>query len=700
MQTFDWNKAIAQASWMGMSRRSRTATIAASLATLGFVAGSAFARSPVPEQIQTVVNDDGFGNPHGLGNRFGNSFGEDLSFGAQSGPFTMSDAPLGEPGAPASSRPGPVLAGSAIANFSDGLLVVDADSGMLLRIDRGSDTATAQLDIGVGVSQLVVHPDGRRAFVVDRRHDEIVVVDLSSGLSRVDAYRTRAEPFGVSLTPDGSTLLVTTVADRSLSALDLATGLESWTLEIGPEPRGVAVSPDGREALVTFLTTGAVARVVLGGATQRASYVSLDAGTSRSPVDRARFVVTAGASRSPGPVDRALSDEGRSFARNAFAVGYVGHGLAVVPHQLSTPHLAGEGRVESSGYGGGDGFVAPISHRLAFLDTPDKGEGSSTRVAMASLLLHQPRALAYDARVDTLYVAGYGSDNVLAIANVSQASARGAWTSDVAVAGEACGPSGVTVDGSTGDIAVWCSLSQRVVWLGGATTDASPSPIRHTEQLANSHLSSAARRGRAMFRSGNNNKISTGGAMACSSCHAEVRADGLSWRLQGNNLQTPFLAGRLEGAHPFKWDGMDPTLHDSLINTVRRLGGSGITSTEAADIAAFLKTVDAPRVPTVDDIHAVARGQALFSGEVTGCATCHSGPLMTDQQSYDLTADLGKVDTPSLVGLATSAPYYHDGSAATLDALLRGNANVHGMGRISKLSDVEIHDLVQYLKTL
>ncbi|MEM6994737.1 MAG: c-type cytochrome, partial [Myxococcota bacterium] len=339
---------------------------------------------------------------------------------------------------------------------------------------------------------------------------------------------------------------------------------------------------------------------------------------------------------------------------------------------------------------------------LAFLSTPEQGGRSSTRVAMAQTNLHQPRAMAYDAKLDTLYVAGFGSDDVMALANVSQQTAHARWTSSVSSTTGQCGPTGLAVVAATGDVAVWCSLTQQVAWLDGGNDGRSAAPAvrRRTEQLAKSHLSAPARRGRDLFRSGNNLQISTGGAMACSSCHAEVRADGLSWRLQGNNLQTPFLAGRVEGAHPFKWDGKDPTLKDSLTNTVMRLGGNGITAGQAGDLAAFLKTVEAPRKPTVEDPAAVSRGKALFASSETGCATCHSGPLMTDQQSYDLSTDLGKVDTPSLVGLANSAPYYHDGSAATLDALMRGNANVHGMGRISKLSDAQVSDLVQFLKTL
>lgn len=677
-----WNKNSTRTSEHGMTRPLSIVTAAASLAGLALIAGSAIARSPVSHQkveIQEMA----------IPEQMHLQQGAFMDSPVPSQPLTLQGMPLGAPRAPASADQA-VLSGSPIASVDGGLLIVDADSGKLLRVAAGETTATAELEIGRGVSQVVVHPDGSRAFVADREHDEVVVIDLSSGLSRVDAYRTRTEPYGLAITPDGKSLLVTTVADRSLTALDLGTGSERWTIEVGPEPRGVAIAPDGSEALVTFLTTGAVARVGLAQtARPRASYISLDPGVRASVP-----------SRSGAPRETVHSDEGKSFARNAFAVGYVGHGLAVVPHQLSTPHLASDDvRVESSGYGGGNGFTSPITHRLAFLDTPEGGS-TGTRVTMGTTMLHQPRALAYDGRSDTLYVAGFGSDQVASVANVSQASVASGWVTGVTGAGGSCGPTGLAVVPDSGEVAVWCSLTRNVVWLAPDKDQTNPKVSRSTLALADSRLSTTAQRGRELFRTGNSAQLSQMGAMACSSCHAEVRADGLSWRLQGKNLQTPLLAGRIEGAHPFKWDGKDPTITDSLTNTVTRLGGSGISPTQAKELAAFLKTVDAPRKPAVADASAVARGKALFASDATGCATCHNGPLMTDQQSYDLSTDLGKVDTPSLVGLATSAPYYHDGSAATLDALLAGNANVHGMGRISKLSDGDIGDLVQYLKTL
>ncbi len=605
-------------------------------------------------------------------------------FGMAAAPdFALDGKPIGSGTAPASSQP-VGLHGSNIAVLGGDVIVADADSGELVRTTPDG-TVTASLAIGTGVSQLVLDPDAKRAYVADRGHDRVVVVDVSDGLVEVDAFRTPTEPFGLALSPDRSTLLVTAVADKTLSAIELSTGFERWSMTVGPEPRGVAISPSGNEALVTFLTTGVVGRVSLNNQDPRIEYVSLDPAAPQA---------------SPGMPSNAKrsGDEGRGFVRNAFAAIYAGNDVAVVPHQLSLPQVENpEAMGDSGGYGGGGAFASPITHRLAFLGMPDEGESGRVGTAFAITNVHQPRAATYDAASDTLFVVGYGSDDVLAVADVSQASVHMAWKAHVPSA-SACGPEGVAYDAGAEEVVVFCSLSRTTHRMAG--TSGAQVADGQSAPLTKSHLSQSAQRGREVFRLGNSTRISSNGAMACASCHAEGRADGLTWFLQGNILQTPLLSGRVMGSHPFKWDGKDATISDSLSNTVGRLGGTGITKAEVKDLTAFLAAMPAPRTPSAEEPAAVSRGQALFESKTTGCATCHNGPLLTDQKAHGIAEDLPAVDTPSLIGLATSAPYYHDGSAPTLASLLRGKGNVHGMGRLSKLDESQIGDLVAYMESL
>jgi DNA-binding beta-propeller fold protein YncE/mono/diheme cytochrome c family protein len=621
-------------------------------------------------------------------------------------PFALLGAPTGGPRAPAPAARPASLAGSTIAAVDDGSLLIDEDSGDLVRIAT-SGKVVARVPVRPDAAQLVVDRARQRAYVSDRRGDRVVVYDVGQGLRKVIDFCTRAEPFGLALTPDGGTLLVTSVADRGVTAYVAMTGRQLWTADIGPEPRGVAISPSGKSAVVTMLGSGLVARIDLAAPEpQRAvRFVSLNP-TSRAAGPNTSLGFAQGAIFSGRHHQRAIAlsperaaangSAGRGLARSAFAATFIGHDIAVVPHQISTPRQS-EGRTEvASSYGGGGVFNPPVAHRLAFLAAGDSSSERG-RVSAAHVALHQPRAMAYDSQTDTLYVAGFGSDEVMALGAVSQAAVTLRWTQSVAD-GRGCGPSGVALR-DDGQVIVYCSLQRRVAALSEPSS-AGENKVAFTPEVTKTRFSPAAARGRALFRQGKNPQLSALGAMACSSCHPEGRADGLSWRIQGASLQTPILAGRTVGSHPFKWDGGDKTLSDSLRNTVTRLGGSGMSEDQAKDISAFLASLEPPRAPTPSDTGAVARGKALFESDAAGCASCHSGNLMTNGKPYDLAVDLERVDTPSLIGLASSAPYYHDGSAGTLRALLLENGSVHGMGQTEALDAEQQSDLIAYLMTL
>jgi cytochrome c peroxidase len=120
---------------------------------------------------------------------------------------------------------------------------------------------------------------------------------------------------------------------------------------------------------------------------------------------------------------------------------------------------------------------------------------------------------------------------------------------------------------------------------------------------------------------------------------------------------------------------------------------------------------------------AAKRGFALFNGKAN-CAACHTGWAFTDSSFHDIgTAHDGDVGrgrlfpssvaltyafkTPTLRDVAHRAPYMHDGSVPTLEAVV----DLYDRGGIDRPSrDVEIHplglsaeekaDLIAFLRTL
>jgi cytochrome c peroxidase len=91
----------------------------------------------------------------------------------------------------------------------------------------------------------------------------------------------------------------------------------------------------------------------------------------------------------------------------------------------------------------------------------------------------------------------------------------------------------------------------------------------------------------------------------------------------------------------------------------------------------------------------VEAGRLVFERGDVGCVTCHDGPHLTDNARHDV---LGvAVNTPRLVGVAATAPYFHDGSAPTLEAVL-DHAEDGAMGATGGLSTSEREALVAYLR--
>jgi DNA-binding beta-propeller fold protein YncE len=589
-------------------------------------------------------------------------------FGAPS--FQLLGRPIG--GAkPARDTPA-YLAGQRIAAVGEGALVIDADSGTLIKTDKAGKNV-ASIAIGKNAGLMTYDPVGKLAYVVDRLANKVKVVKVADKLEVAASYQTPAEPFGIALSPDRKTVMVTTIADRTLVALDAASGKEKWRTALGREPRGIAVSPDGTRALVAYLTTGTVDQVDLLES-HKAEHIALSTQNLR---------------RGRG------SGGGDAFARGAFTALFLGDQEAVVPFQRETPVQAIGGGENTGSYGGG--FEPPITHQLAFLGTNKE----RTNQIVATIAQHQPRALAWDSAHDALYVAGLGSDSIIQLKNASQVGIAEGVSTSLTKGKDRCGPDGIAVGGD-GNLFVWCSFTRSVTRLEVIDNKgklATAAKLDAGDALVASSLSDKQHQGLILFHSAQA-AVSARGALACASCHPDGRADGLSWRIDKHELQTPLLAGRIVDTHPYKWDGGDADLPASLTGTMKRLGGFGISKDQTAALASYLETLQKPTPPT-RDAASIARGEKIFDSAEVGCRTCHDGKQYTDQDKHKFqAATLPEADTPSLTGLAASAPYYHDGSAATLEALLRDRGNVHGMAETAKLSDQQVADLIAFLESL
>ena len=203
-------------------------------------------------------------------------------------------------------------------------------------------------------------------------------------------------------------------------------------------------------------------------------------------------------------------------------------------------------------------------------------------------------------------------------------------------------------------------------------------------------------------------------------------------------LNTPSLpvvippAYGLEGVGFETFTGDGPISYWNAYVGVTQMGGHGnfsdprigvsvtqkpdrVTPTLPALLAYQLSLPAPPPPPNSFDPAAAQRGRQIFNGAAR-CSTCHSGPTYTDVRTgpdprvpflhapsevgadprYAARSATGKYRTTPLRALWQHAPYFHDGSAADLPAVVNHYNALFSLG----LTEAQKADLVQFLKTL
>jgi hypothetical protein len=193
--------------------------------------------------------------------------------------------------------------------------------------------------------------------------------------------------------------------------------------------------------------------------------------------------------------------------------------------------------------------------------------------------------------------------------------------------------------------------------------------------------------------------------ISCAACHPGGTDDGHVWRFEdfGPRRTQPIDIG-LEGTAPFHWDGELPDVAELMSQVfVDRMGGVKQSPERRDALERWLFALKPPAAEPTTDAERVLRGRRSFESFEVGCADCHRGARLTDNNSYDVaTGEPGeKFQVPSLIGLGSRSRLIHDGCARSLAERFGpdcGGGDRHG--RVSQLDAGELDDLIGYLETL
>lgn len=579
------------------------------------------------------------------------------------------------------------------AGASTRLWVVNPDSDTVAVIDTATNLRVAELAVGRQPVSVAVAGNGR-IWVVNKAAASLSLINAATlAVERTVALEPGSQPHGLAFAPTAGTAFVALEGSSQLLRLDATTAAQTAALSLPGPVRHVSLRGDGSQALVTrFITpplpgegTATVNTAVGGGEVHVVSTATMSL---------ARTVLLRHSDR----VDTEAQGSGIPNYLGAAVIAPDG-ATAWVPSKQDNIR---RGTLRNGQNLDFQNTVRAISSRIdlaTFTEDPARRVDHDNSSLGSAAAFHPNGAYLFVALETSREVAvmdAYGSRELFKV--------------DVGLAPQAVA---VSADGRTLYVQNFMSRSVSVLDLGALLGQG----LREVGTRATvgttgvERLPAQVLQGKQLFYDARDPRLSRDRYMSCASCHSDGGQDGRTWDLTGFGeglRNTVSLKGRAGMGHGLlHWSGNFDEVQD-FEGQIRALaGGTGLMADAAyfagtrseplgdrktgvsADLDALaayvasLNTVETSPFRNADGslTAAAAAGQVAF--ERNNCASCHTGSrfsasslaggmravntLMPGSGSR-LGAPLTGVDVPTLRGLWATAPYLHNGNAATLEA--------------------------------
>jgi YVTN family beta-propeller protein len=596
--------------------------------------------------------------------------------------------------------------------------VVNQDNDTVSVFDNATNARLAETPVGTDPRSVAIAPDGR-VWVTNKTSGTISVLNATTfGVVQTITLPYGSQPYGLVFSPTGDAGYVSLEGLGRVLRLDPNSGSTLSSITTGLNVRGIAINAAGNELYVSrFITPKlpgeetAVVQTVVGGVQQGAEVLVIATGpmtltktmvlqhsaaadteTSGGGVPNYLGAPTISPDNSNAWVPSKQDNIKRGTLRSGANINFQNTVRAVASRitvSTDTEDFAHRIDLDNSSVSSAATFdrngvylfvALETSREVAVVDPYNSLELFRFDVGRA------PQGLAVSADNTRLYVNNF-MDRTVTVYNLTNLINNGDWNVPL--------------------VSTW-----------GAVV---------TEKLAANVLN-----GKQLFYDARDPRLARDRYMSCASCHNDGGADGRTWDLtgQGEGLRNTIrLRGRAGGQGLLHWSGNFDEVQD-FEGQIRTLaGGSGLmtdaqfnagtrsqplgdpktgVSTDLDALAAYLQSLQSvPASPfrntdgsmTADAI----AGKALF--ESGNCVSCHNGPSLTDSAPNNLHnigtikstsgtrlgGALTGIDTPTLRDVWMTAPYLHDGSAATLGDAVRAHNNV-------TISDADLAKVVAFLQ--
>ena len=545
----------------------------------------------------------------------------------------------------------PASSSTIVLDASRGkVFVANADANSVSTLDAATHRKLAETAVGKNPRTLALQARHGLLFTANFADASLSVVALSN-LAVIATIPVAQEPYGVVCSPAEDRAFAACSGPGVIAVLDTAARRVLGEIPVAPRPRGLAVSADGQRLYVTHFFSGETSVVDLAGRKVLARIPSVPGG------NMAQFIL--------------LNSSGTR---------------AYVPHIRSNTSAPRQVF---------DSMIFPV------VSTLDLGANENLRRELIGLdavdrPVNLPFAAALTPDGKRLCIVNSGSDD-LSVIDLANHTA-------VAHLAVGANPRGIVImpDGRTafvanhvsGDVSVIDLAAARVMETVPVTTDARPA---------------AEKRGQRLFFTSALPEVTRDHWVSCASCHFDEGTDGRTWNTVRGPRNTQSLLSIHETA-PLHWSADRVSVQDFQRTLQGEMGGRGLAPSQLDDLAAFVNSLRLPPNPNAKPDGPLAarakRGESVFTSSRTQCATCHAPPLYTDRKLHDVGTGDGQAerfgpqfDTPSLRGLFATAPYLHDGTAATVLEVLTTKNPGDRHGVTSHLTAAELNDLEAFLLT-
>lgn len=599
---------------------------------------------------------------------------------------------------------------------NDRVWLVNPDTDSVTVIDAVTHAKLSETSVGLAPRTLALAPDGR-VWVTNAGSATISILDGATYavVSTLPLPRG-SRPFGIAFDPAGTAAYVVLEGAGQLLKLKPSTGAQSGSLSIGQNARHVSISADGARVYVSRFISSPVP--------------GENTATPDTTGHGGEMLVVAASTLALEHTIILQHSEKEDSPSSARGIpNYLG-AAALSPDGLSAWVPSKQDNIKRGTLRDGVGLNHDQSLRAiaSRIDLAAQAEDYAGRVDFDNSGM--PSAAVYDPWGIYVFVA-LESSRAVAVVDAWNKRVITRFPAGLAPQGLALSPDGRTLFvhnfmARTVSIHDVSSLAQ-----GGTDT---PVTLGVINTIQTETLSATVLRGKQLFYDAADPRLALQEYISCAACHNDGGHDGRVWdftgsgeglrntiTLRGHGSQGMLhWTGNFDEVQDFEgqiraFSGGTGLMTDAQFNTGTRnqpLGDpkAGISSdldALAAYVTSLTGEADSPHRNAAGSLTAdAAAGERVFRQQ--NCAACHGGTQFTisapgvfrdigtiiqPTSGKRLNGPLTGFDVPTLRGIWATAPYLHDGSAATLAAAVSAHQGV-------TLNATDLANLVAYLEQI